>query len=104
MPRARISEIRALLCDPRALVERLGLREGAKFYGRNAAIRCPAHDDTDPSCSVYVARDQTIAVKCHACGFSGDALHLVAAARALHIRRDFDSGAFGSRVHRRDRD
>jgi hypothetical protein len=38
---------------------------------------------------VHVGRDQTIAVRCHACGATGDALSLVAAAHGLEPRRDF---------------
>jgi DNA primase len=38
---------------------------------------------------VVVARDATIAVKCHGCGVSGDALSLVAAVEGLDLRRDF---------------
>jgi hypothetical protein len=38
---------------------------------------------------VRVATDDTIAVRCHACGFSGDVLSLVAAVEQLDAKRDF---------------
>ena len=56
---------------------------------RGAVIRCPWHDDRSPPRSVRLAGDDTIAVRCHACGASGDALHLVAVAHGLDMRADW---------------
>jgi len=78
-----------VLADPLALVHALGLDAGARRQPRGVTIRCPWHDDRSPSCSVRIARDETIAVKCHACGASGDALHLVAVAHGLDVRADW---------------
>lgn len=89
---ADAAEVRAQLTDPRELCAKLGLLEGYK-PGRQAGggllIRCPAHNEHTPSCSVRRGRDGTIAVQCFGCGFTGDALSLVAIARGLDLRADF---------------
>lgn len=85
-------DVREALTDPRALCAALGLLEERRAWRRQArgvTVRCPWHDERTPSCSVYVAGDGTLAVKCHGCGASGDALALVAAVRGLDPRRDF---------------
>ncbi|WP_218920099.1 CHC2 zinc finger domain-containing protein [Chondromyces crocatus] len=82
-------EVRRALDDPRALCHRLGLDRGARRQRSGLMILCPWHDEKTPSCSVRVAQDGTIAVHCHACGASGDALSLVAVAHRLDVRRDF---------------
>ena len=85
-------ELRRDLVDPRTLVERLGLAAGPRALVKQASgvsIRCPWHEERTPSCSVRVAGDGTIAVRCHACGATGDALTLVAVAHGLDVRRDF---------------
>ena len=82
--------VRRALDNPRALVAALGLDAGALREGReNVKIRCPWHTERSPSCSVRLARDGTIAVRCFACDATGDALALVAVARGLDVRRDF---------------
>jgi len=77
--------------DPRELVVRLGLadRRVSQRAGSHVLIRCPAHDERSPSCSLRVGGDGTIAVHCFGCGFTGDALTLVAAVHRLDVRRDF---------------
>ena len=86
------AELRAQLTDPRHLCAALGLLDGYK-PGRQAGggllIRCPAHGDKSPSCSVRRGRDGTVAVSCFGCGFTGDALTLIAAAHGLDPRADF---------------
>ena len=86
------AELRAQLTDPRHLCAALGLLDGYK-PGRQAGggllIRCPAHGDKNPSCSVRRGRDGTVAVSCFGCGFTGDALTLIAAAHGLDPRADF---------------
>jgi DNA primase len=87
-----VVQIRRALIDPRWLCEALGLLDGYK-PGRQAngglLIRCPVHADRTPSCSVRLGADGTIAVKCQGCGWSGDALTLVAAAHGLDVKREF---------------
>ena len=83
------TEVRRALTDPRALCQRLALARGARRQRDGLMILCPWHEEKTPSCSVRVAPDRTIAAHCHACGASGDALSLIAAARGLDLRRDF---------------
>ena len=86
------AELRQRLHDPRHVCGALGLLDGYK-PGRQAGggllIRCPAHNERTPSCSVRRGRDGTIAVACFGCGFTGDVLTLVAVARGLDVRADF---------------
>ena len=82
--------VRHALADPWALVVALGLDAGAIREGRERVkVRCPWHAERSPSCSVRVARDGTIAVRCFGCDATGDALALVAVARGLDVRHDF---------------
>jgi KaiC/GvpD/RAD55 family RecA-like ATPase len=86
------SELRKRLSDPQQLCTSLGLLEGYK-PGRQAGggllIRCPAHGERHPSCSIRRGKDGTIQVRCFSCGFKGDALSLVATARGLDRNRQF---------------
>lgn len=85
-------EVRRALTDPWALCDALGLIDGPRSYQKQArglTVRCPWHDEKTPSCSVRIAADGTIAVKCHGCEASGDALSLVAVCNKLDARRDF---------------
>jgi hypothetical protein len=77
------------LDEPFALVEKLGLTEGMKRQARGVTVRCPWHDERTPSCSITLGPNGTLRVHCFGCGRGGDALHLVAAARGLDVRRDF---------------
>jgi len=88
-PRITSTEVRQALDDPRALCDRLGLSRRARRQRGGIMILCPWHEEKTPSCSVRVGQDGTVAVHCHGCGASGDALSLVAAARRLDVRRDF---------------
>jgi len=85
----RARQIRERLTDARGLAAALALRVAPGATPRRVIACCPAHPDRSPSCSVYIAEDGTIAAKCHACGWSADALGLVAIARGLDVRRDF---------------
>jgi hypothetical protein len=71
-------EVRLALADPVKLCGALGYSEGAKRQARGLLIRCPFHGERDPSCSVTIAEDQTIRVKCFACDKRTDALGLIA--------------------------
>lgn len=77
---------------PRWLVAQLGLDRGYRPKLQAAdgiTIRCPAHEDRSPSCSITRATDGAIRVRCFSCDFSGDAFVLVAAARGLDPRGQF---------------
>jgi hypothetical protein len=85
-------EIRYALVDVRAVCERLGLLADRRGWTKQASgviVRCPWHAEKTPSCSVRIARDGTIACRCHSCGATGDALSLVAAVHGLDAHRDF---------------
>ena len=90
-PRSRvdIEALRAALSDPRDVCARLNLLEGSKRQGGGLLVRCPAHPDRDASCSVTTGPDRTLRVRCFACEFSGDVLHLVAAVEGLDVARQF---------------
>lgn len=80
-------ELRYSLTDIPALLSALGMRwrrDGAAYKAL-----CPAHEERTPSCSVRIAGDGTIACRCHGCGWSGDALGLVAIVHRYDRRRDF---------------
>jgi len=87
--RADVETVKAALRDPAYVCSRLGLLEGAKRQGGGLLIRCPAHGDRNPSCSVTRGPDGTLRVRCFGCDFSGDALSLVAAVEGLDVGRDF---------------
>jgi DNA primase len=84
-----VSAIKARLTDPRAVCEKLGLLTGATRQGGGLLVRCPAHGDRTPSCSVTRGRDKTLRVRCFGCAFSGDVFHLIAARLALDVRTRF---------------
>lgn len=85
----RRDEIKRSLSDPWRLAELLGLTDGAKRQASGLLCRCPAHNERSASCSITAAADGGIRVKCFACDFTGDALHLVAKVRGLDIAHDF---------------
>lgn len=83
--------IRRQLVDVRALCAALGLLEGYRpgRVHRGLLVRCPAHREQTPSCSVTLGPDGTVRVRCFGCDFSGDALTLIAAVHGLDVRADF---------------
>jgi len=84
-------EVRSLLADPGRLCAGLGLDRGALRQASGLLICCPVHGDRNPSCSVTNGPDGTIRVKCFACDWRGDALHLIGAVRGLdtHLADQF---------------
>jgi hypothetical protein len=86
----RVPEIKRALTDVRHLCGALDLLKGSKRQpGGGLMICCPKHGERHASCSVTVAPDGTVRVRCFSCDFAGDALHLVAMVRGLHSERDF---------------
>ncbi len=83
-----VSEIKARLTDAAAVVRALGLDLGAKQQPNGMTIRCPWHEDTNPSCSVLSYADG-IGVKCFACGHTGSIFDLIAVVHGLEVRADF---------------
>ncbi len=82
-------EIRAALRNPADLCGSLNLLAGATKQARGLMIRCPEHKDTTASCSVRLVDGGWLAVKCHGCDFTGDALTLVAVVKGLDLRGQF---------------
>jgi hypothetical protein len=87
--RIEATQIRQALVDPLDVVTKLGLAEGMKRQARGVFVLCPHHIERHASCSVTSGPDGTLRVKCHACDFSGDVLHLIAEVHRLDLRRDF---------------
>lgn len=88
-----VRAIRHALTDARALCDALGLLDGYKpvRQARGLFIRCPVHSERTPSCSVTQGPDGTLRVCCYGCGWTGDVLHLIAAAHRLDVRADFSA-------------
>lgn len=76
-------ELRERLTDARALAAALGLGVAPRATPRQAIALCPWHAERSPSCSIFRANDGTIAVRCHGCGETGDALGLIAQVRGI---------------------
>jgi DNA primase len=76
-----------VLADPAALARSLGI--AARPQPNGVVVCCPAHEDQHPSCSITLGGDGTARCRCHACGFTGDALTLIAQSEGLDVRGDF---------------
>lgn len=83
------SALKTALSDPIQVLGRLGLLDGARQQPGGYMIRCPWHNDSNPSCSVRLGADRTLAVHCFACGTGGDVLSLIAKAHSLDDHREF---------------
>lgn len=91
MSKEAARDIRYALADVRQLCDRLGLTADPKSFTRQASgliVRCPWHDERTPSCSIRRGSDGTVAIRCHGCGATGDALNLIAAVHGLTLRGD----------------
>lgn len=101
-------QVRQALTDPQHLCRELGLLRSYRPVRQAGGllIRCPAHGDRTPSCSVTLGPDRTIRIRCFSCDLVGDALHLIATAAGLDLRRDFrrilDLGAQIGGIHLQD--
>ncbi len=89
--RERIDQIKAALSDPCDVAARLGLTDGAKRQGGGIQVKCPAHGESRPSCSLTRGADGTLRVVCfgNGCDLSGDVFCLIAAVERLDVQRDF---------------
>ena len=87
-----VAAVRARLSSPQRVCSALGLLDGyrpGRQAGGGLLIRCPSHRERTPSCSVTLGTDGTVRAHCFGCGWGGDVIALVAAARGLDVRRDF---------------
>lgn len=75
--------IRNRLTNPYELCGMLGLLDGHQRQSGGVMIRCPAHAEKTPSCSVTVGPDGTVRARCFGCQWTADALGLVGMARGL---------------------
>lgn len=83
------SEVKRALTDPAKLCAALGIDKGSKRQLHGRFICCPVHAERSPSCSVSLAEDGSIRVKCFGCDFTGDALTLIGIAKGLSLRTEF---------------
>lgn len=86
--RSRRDELAAAGNDVDRVLAGLGLLDGAQRQSRGYLVRCPAHADRTPSCSVRAIEGALLA-KCHGCAWDGDVFDLVAVVRGLDVDRDF---------------
>jgi hypothetical protein len=89
--REHIEQINAALSNPCDVAARLALTDGARRQAGGLHVKCPAHDDRGPSCSLTRGQDGTLRVFCfgNGCGLSEDVFDLIAAVERLDVRRDF---------------
>jgi DNA primase len=87
--RSEVDAIRGALSDPHDVARRLGLEGGKRQGAGGLLVRCPAHGDRTPSCSLTIGSDRTLRVRCFACDLSGDIFNLVAAVERLDLASDF---------------
>lgn len=85
----RAKDVRNLLTDARRLVSQLGWDSGMRANGRGVLIRCPNHGEREASCGITHGPDGTLRSRCFACGWSADALGMIALAHALDVHSEF---------------
>jgi len=82
-------EVRYLLVDARRLVAALGWNKRSKPNGRGVLVCCPSHGERDPSCGITPGPDGTLRSRCFSCGWTADALGMVALAHGMNTSTDF---------------
>lgn len=87
--RGDIRQIRRALADPARIAAVLGLLDGARRQAVGLMVRCPAHDDAVPSCSLRTGNDGTLYFHCFGCSAGGDVLTLIATIYGLDARTQF---------------
>lgn len=86
-----LDAIRARLDDPHAVATALGLIDGPRSFrrlSRGMLVRCPAHDERTPSCSL-ASTGTGVVWHCFGCSAGGGPLELVAAVSRLDARTEF---------------
>jgi DNA primase len=78
-------DVRRRLLDIQALVGALGLQEGSRRAAGGVTVLCPHHGERHASCNVTLGPDGTPRVRCHSCGWTGDALTLIAEVRGYSL-------------------
>ncbi len=84
-------QVKVALANPYELASALGLvNERSQKQTRGIIVNCPAHKDAGrPNLSITVGTDGTARVRCHACGFKGDAITLVGVVHGLDLSKEF---------------
>lgn len=89
---AAIFEIKRALSDPLTVCRSLGFLAGPKGswvrQSQGILVRCPAHSEKTPSCSVQ-RKGSGLLWKCHGCDAGGDVLSFVATVRGLDVATEF---------------
>ena len=75
-----IDAARARIGSPADVLHRHGVTV------RHRMARCPLHEDSTPSLSLYRGRDGRERWRCHGCDAGGDSLDLEAAIRGCSLR------------------
>jgi hypothetical protein len=81
--RTAARDLKAALSDPRALLTALGLKHRGTS---TVTFCCPVHNEKNASASIRRGPDGTLQAACHACGWTGDALGLIAVVRGLSTK------------------
>jgi hypothetical protein len=82
-----VEDVKRALTNPFQVADRLGLKP--RRSARGVTISCPVRAEKTPSCSVTPGQDGTLRVRCFGCDWTGDVLHLIAAAHQLDPKTDF---------------
>lgn len=82
-------EVRRALHDPAMLVRGLDLLDGSERRAGGIAVRCPAHEERNPSCSITRGPDGTLRARCFSCGWTADALGLISTVRRIDLHGAF---------------
>jgi hypothetical protein len=87
LDRDLVREVRYRLSKPSTVARLLGLKveQGGDSY---VLVLCPVHGERNASCSLY-RKNGTVRARCRGCGWTGDALDLVAVTQGLDPDREF---------------
>lgn len=72
-------------CDPLHIATELGFTP-IKRQPRGVLVCCPWHVESNPSCSIRVAKDATISAHCFSCGTSADVIGLIQQVRGTSFK------------------
>lgn len=82
-------EVKRALVDVEAVIDALGLRDGARREHAGWKVSCPWHAENTPSCNLRIGPDGTLQVNCFGCQQGGDVFNLIAAVEGINPQRDF---------------
>ena len=85
--------------DRNALLDEL--RRAGTDVSRPSKIRCPFHDDRNPSAGVYQGQDDAWRFKCHGCGLNGDIFDIRASLSGRNVVDELKAAQADSGPQRR---